>query len=511
MSASRTAVTRVFNHRLRPEAHLAPTRLNEQFLTDGYQDGSMARLADYRQTAEFVRQMPTAAEKIAFVNPYERPWARMETKWHRVQHALLHKTRKAHALPPIPRYFDCLDFYQWITRMVEVEHRRAPFRLPVRAFESRLTESLLCSLDGATQLSKTAADGFLRRALDDAFASLAHTNDLVDLRVSHSPRCESFWICAGFSHLYRGYDHVTGLPVDDIRRQARIIGDHRQKLGELAFTMRDELVAQVRQRAPLKDTFDFPRLSIDDFQWMEEWRALQKAKETPKQAEKAPPEESDEQKQAEEQHARRRVQNTGAFERLQNEKLFSPLVYNIWPDEEPLWQCPGYEPESDETHPFGRLAIKNTHSLNEQIAYWGMQDEEAAATRFNCLRSTAVSSLFNWLNGQAHCAGYTQYGWLDDGRPTDFAAPFHSQLILSDGREFFFASAQLNTIAFNIMCKGFENDRANGIQFEGPFNLYDEFDPSTATFKHKPAGAETLVDGLNPQVMERLLGYLHTH
>ncbi|KAI6232761.1 28S ribosomal protein S30, mitochondrial [Aphelenchoides fujianensis] len=462
MSASRAAVTRVFNHRLRPEAHLAPTRLNEQFLTDGYQDGSIARLADYRKTAEFVRQMPTAAEKIAFVNPYERPWIRLETKWHRVQHAFLHKTRKAHVLPPIPRYFDCLDFYQWITRMVEVEHRRAPFRLPVRAFESRLTESLLCSLDGATQLSKTAADGFLRRALDDAFASLAHTNDLVDLRVSHSPRCESFWICAGFSHLYRGYDHVTGLPVDDIRRQARIIGDHRQKLGELAFTMRDELVAQVRQRAPLKDTFDFPRLSLDDFQWMQEWRQLQKAKQSEeaadrqKPAEEAPPEESEDQKREEEQHARRRVQSMGAFERLQNEKLFSPLVYNIWPDEEPL-------------------------------------------------------SLFNWLNGQAHCAGYTQYGWVDDGRLTDFAAPFHSQLILSDGREFFFASAQLNTIAFNIMCKGFDNDRANGIQFEGPFNLYDEFDPSTATFKHKPVGAETLADGLNPQVMERLLGYLHTH
>lgn len=45
--------------------------------------------------------------------------------------------------------------------------------------------------------------------------------------------------------------------------------------------------------------------------------------------------------------------------------------------------------------------------------------------------------------------GYTQY--------TDIESPLTSQLILSDGKEFSFGVAQLNTIAINIDVEGFQN------------------------------------------------------
>lgn len=33
---------------------------------------------------DMVRQLKTPAERIEFVNPYERPWKRVEKRWHRL-------------------------------------------------------------------------------------------------------------------------------------------------------------------------------------------------------------------------------------------------------------------------------------------------------------------------------------------------------------------------------------------------------------------------------------------
>ena len=94
----------------------------------------------------------------------------------------------------------------------------------------------------------------------------------IRLQISHNSRCESFWVRAGFESLYDTYDFQTGQTYRDYERGDRVPGDNMyvqfeklpfgswqvvfsQKLGTLAFTMRDELVAQVRQRTPMKVRF----------------------------------------------------------------------------------------------------------------------------------------------------------------------------------------------------------------------------------------------------------------
>jgi hypothetical protein len=90
-----------------------------------------------------------------------------------------------------------------------------------------------------------------------------------------------------------------------------------------------------------------------------------------------------------------------------------------------------------------------------------------------CVKAAAIASLFNWLNGQAHCLGGKQeltisqickFSGISISMPslfpghtqyTELAAPLTSQLILSDGQQnFWFAVAQLNTLAINIEVEG---------------------------------------------------------
>lgn len=41
------------------------------------------RLYDYQVMSELVRSLPTASERIDFVNPYEREFTRREKRFHR--------------------------------------------------------------------------------------------------------------------------------------------------------------------------------------------------------------------------------------------------------------------------------------------------------------------------------------------------------------------------------------------------------------------------------------------
>ncbi|KAI6231586.1 Ribosomal protein L37/S30 family-containing protein [Aphelenchoides besseyi] len=516
--SGRRAAQDLFSHRLRHDPHPSPTILNESFLSEGFHDGSLARLNDYHRMAGYVRDMPTVAERIRFVSPFERDWTRTERKWHRVQHRSLYSPRRAWGIPLTPTYFDCINFYKYITRMEEAVSNELSFNLPVKSFEKRLTESLLCSLDSQAKFTKEASDEFLRRILDDALNSLAHTNDFTDLRISHAPRCESFWICAGFEHLYRTYSMMSGKKGEyvneGIRTHRRLIGDHRQKLGELAFTMRDEFIAQIRQRTPIQLRPDLNKLTFP-----KAWRKCESGEMASTEIDanlKRRRELSKQKKDYEEGKSKKKFTVKDQeelddlpinFDMHREVFLHSPLTYNLIPDGEPLWQCPGYEPENGaETHPYGRLAIKNVFDLNKRVDYWGYDDlKEYNETLASSYRSTAITTLFNWLNAQAHSLGYTQYGYVENGEPSDFNEPFCSRLILSDGCRFLFATAELQTIAFNISVKGFNNERMNGIVYDGIYYLFNEFDSKQKTFKHYNIDGK-LVEGLNPKVMERLLG-----
>jgi hypothetical protein len=107
--------------------------------------------------------------------------------------------------------------------------------------------------------------------------------------------------------------------------------------------------------------------------------------------------------------------------------------------------------------------------------------------------------------------GHTQF--------TDIEQPITSQLILSDGKEFYFAIGQLNTIAINIEAEGnfctifpylypyilgFDNPRTNFCCVEGPFMLYDAFDQRTKSFSHRNIMGKR-EQGLNKHVLKRLL------
>lgn len=142
-----------------------------------------------------------------------------------------------------------------------------------------------------------------------------------------------------------------------------------------------------------------------------------------------------------------------------------------------------------------------------------MKDQaEIEETRLECLRSTAISTLFNCLNGQAHCDGYTQY--TDDGKINRT-----SQLVLADGKQFFFAIGQLRNIAFNInwdligksnpdYVNLFPERKPNLVLYEGPYNLFDEYDAAKGTFKHFDAETQKLKPGLNPIVLQNFLNML---
>ncbi|CAJ0575571.1 unnamed protein product, partial [Mesorhabditis spiculigera] len=404
--------------------------LNEEFLNEGDRTGAGARLWDYHETARIINSLPTIAEKIDFASPYERPWVKFEETWRRDYHPTLHSPRKAWRVPSVPEYFDVLPFYQHITktRVVwkDVDEYYEGLNPPTALFEELLADSMngintRFPVDNAENLAKNA-DAVAASTLDSAILSVAHNNPrFQDYRIAYDVQSEAFWIKAGFDFLYDvkeiGDKEVTRKKPREI---SKYIGDDRRHLGELAFVHRDRLSAQVRCREPLKPLFglDDPQATMPVFPAGEE-----------------------------------------------PDVKFSPKIFNLWPDSEALWQCPGYFADSGETHPHTRLAVKSLAPLLPRLQYWqdGWRRENEVEIPVDLVAAQAVVSLFTTLCAQAHTAGFTQY--------TDVTRPFTSQLALFDGKGFWFAVGQLNTLAFNIECDGFVNPRTNYVQINGPYQL----------------------------------------
>uniref|UniRef100_A0A1I7ZCS1 39S ribosomal protein L37, mitochondrial n=1 Tax=Steinernema glaseri TaxID=37863 RepID=A0A1I7ZCS1_9BILA len=436
--------------------HKPLNMLQEEFPNQGDATGHGPRLYDYHDMAEKVRSLPTATEKIEFVNPYEREWNSVEKTWRRQWHPQLMAPRKAWNVPSIPRYFDSLDFYKYITKCrVETENFDRFYKgivPPTKKFEARLLESLDASeASNSVDLPEAErANRFLRNVIDDAMISLAHNVELLqEYRLSHSARCESFWIRSGFLSMYDKKEIGSDTVERKLRYANRFIGDDRRKLGELSFVLRDELAAQLRSTKPLRQLFDLTS-----------------------------------------EEATRPVFDEDV--KVEEDIIFSPKVFNMWPDKDVLWQCPGYDSDSNETHKYGRLAIKDMSALNTLSDYWKVEGEEAESVRRDAMTACAVSSLFSWLNAQAHCLGYTQY--------TDLDRPLVSQLVLTDGNEFFFALAQLNTLAINIDVDGFVNDRSNVCFVDGPHPLFVE-EKETG----EGEGKTKTVKKVNQHVLSRIL------
>lgn len=145
------------------------------------------------------------------------------------------------------------------------------------------------------------------------------------------------------------------------------------------------------------------------------------------------------------------------------------------------------------------MAFKNTADLREKFAQWRMDPEEEQATRAELLEATAAATLFNWTNAQAHCQGFTQYNDLDK--------PFTSQAVFTEGRTFFFGVYQLNTLAINVKCPGFVNNKVNQLACLGPVDLFEQFDPASRRFQYRAEDGQ-LQPGLNPQVLQSVLRML---
>lgn len=387
--------------------------LQEEFMPEANKTGTGPRLADYLAIKKIVESLETPQEKIDFVNPYEREWTRVEKKWHRRWHPKLFGTRKAWALPVVPKYFDCSSYYQYITKMRLINDKKSFDNLfknlvfPTSAFEKKVTESLISFLfTESIDSDKIKTDKFLRALLWDAESYLGiNRQSFKNLRISETERIESFWVRGGFSHFYEWQPIWEKEPILNRRLMKKFIGDDRRKLGELAFTMRDEFAIHIRQENPMTHLF-----SLNDHETVE----------------------------------------SPLFDKDVDLKdiCYSPKIFNLWPDKDPLWQCPGYEYDCGETHKYGRVALKNTLDINKRLDYWKVVNDGENVSK-NMYNSVAISSLFNWLNAQAHCNGYTQF--------TDLDKPFVSNLILSDGHKFAFATGQLNTIAINIDNPGIIN------------------------------------------------------
>ncbi|KJH53493.1 hypothetical protein DICVIV_00236 [Dictyocaulus viviparus] len=396
-------------------------------LNAGDVSGAGVRLFDYYKTAELVNQFPTIKEKIDFVSPYERPWTKAEKTWRRAWHPSLMSTRKAWALPLVPKYFDCMKYYQYITktRIVEssLDSYYAGLNPPIASYEKAAQESLFAILSSDRfETEDERVSAILAALVDDAIYSVVHNVPRFgDCRIAYDVQSESFWIRSGFMFLYDTKPIGSDTVVRNLRTATKFTGDDRRKLGELAFVSRDRLAVQMRTREPLS-----PLHSLES---EEATRPLF-------------PEEVD----------------------VTNDVLFPPKVMNLWPDENPLWQCPGYFVESEETHVVGRVGAKSLYWLDEQCKYWDAPPEESWQMWEESAKAQAVASLFTTLCAQAHTAGFTQY--------TDITRPFTSQLILSNGVYFMFAVGQLNTIAINIECDGFENPKTNLCQLENPINFF---------------------------------------
>lgn len=462
----------------KPHQHHQPKHmLQEDFANAGDESGAGVRLFDYYKTAEIVNSMPTIKEKIDSVSPYERPWTRAERTWRREWHPTLMATRKAWGIPPTPGHFDTLEYYKYLTK-TRVDNRSLDeyyhgLRPPTAELQKSFQNTMKSMEYGDGQnFSDEDTQKLFGSLIDDAMGGVAHNvSRLADYRVAYDVESEAFWIRSGFMFLYDVFDEKdketgkvkTKRKLDNF---PKFIGDDRRKLGELAFVHRDKLAAQVRSKEP-----PAPLHSLDS------------------EDAKIP-----------------------VFEKGYNfeETLFSPKVYNLWPDQEPLWQCPGYHADSGETHSYGVLSVKSLRPLRKRVAHWmgweneaNLEDsEEAKQMLDDGARSQAVISMFTTLCAQAHSHGFTQY--------TDITRPFTSQMILSDGLNFYFAMGQLNTLAINIDCDGFVNPRTNYIRIEGPhrlFELCDEKGDYIST--EEEIDVENKVQrkhahGLNEKVLERV-------
>ncbi|CAJ0594743.1 unnamed protein product [Cylicocyclus nassatus] len=436
--------------------------LTEEFPNEGDASGAGVRLYDYYKTAELVNQLPTTKEKIDFVSPYERPWARPEKTWHRPWHPSLMSTRKAWALPLVPAYFDVLKYYQYLTktRLVEasLDNYYSGLVPPTASYEKTVQENLRSILESTRYDSEDErVSAILAALIDEAIFSVAHNVPrLGDYRVAYDVQSECFWVRSGFMFLYDVKEIGSNEITRKIRKNSKFIGDDRRKLGELAFVSRDQLAVQLRSREPLASLHS-----------LESEEACQPVF----------PSEVD-----------------------INDVLYSPKVMNLWPDEDPLWQCPGYFAESEETHSYGRIGAKSLSLLDDRCEYWApigeVPAEEKTELWQECAKAQAVASLFTTLCAQAHTHGFTQY--------TDVTRPFTSQMMLSNGVDFVFAVGQLNTLAMNIECDGFENPRTNICHVESPIRLYDGY--SEGKFYHiSPEGEK---EGLNSKVLLRILQML---
>ncbi|CAB3408757.1 unnamed protein product [Caenorhabditis bovis] len=456
---------RIAHENLKEAKHI----LQEEFPNAGDASGAGVRLYDYYKTAEIVHSLPTIKEKIDFVSPYERPWTRAEKTWRRDWHPSLMATRKAWGIPVTPMYFDTFHYYQNLTK-TRVEHGSLDeyyhgLRPPTQEFNNSFISTLdSMGFGDGMEFDDEKTQKLLGAMIDDAMGGIAHNvSRLADQRVAYDVASEAFWIRSGFAFLYNEPEKGTGEEKKRIFNFPKYIGDDRRKLGELAFVHRDKLAAQVRSRDPLTPYFPLDsedaKLPVFDENMLSEW--------------------------------------------LQ----YSPKVYNFWPDSQPLWQCPGYHADSDESHSYGVLAVKSLRPLRQRVAYWmgwendkDIDDVEEAKQMFDeAARSQAVVSLFTTLCAQAHCHGFTQY--------TDVTRPFTSQLILSDGINFYFAVGQLNTLAINIECEGFVNPKSNFVRIEGPFRLFNLYDTEEG-YKTAEVSEETkevkVSNSLNHKVLERI-------
>lgn len=426
-----------------------------------------ARLTDYYWIQDHVKSLKTPTERIDFINPYERPWSRFEKKWHRVFHPELFEPRKSWLISPIPKYYDSLNFFKYITKTKVIEETKimdgyySGLVPPTKKFEKRMIESLKVFLNENEKNDKKVSE-LLRTIFDDAQMSISHNVDWIQkYRQSTNERCESFWIRGGFKQMYHElevWDETGKIDKKNVGK-ARFVGDDHRKLGELLFTMRDQLAVQLRGKTGLKEVVEWSKKEIIESPIFDE-----------------------------------KID-------INDDVIFNPTVFKLEKDVNPLWQCPGYESDSNEIFKYGRLAIKSTYELQEQMKKWKIHEEsdEYDKTNYECLVSTAITSMFNWLNGQAHCNGFTQFN--------DLEMPFTSQMILSDGKQFLFALGQLNTIAINVEVDGFINRKSNLCFIDGPYNLYDEYDDEKGQFMYENDNGK-LVEGLNPKVMSRFLQML---
>ncbi|VDP14835.1 unnamed protein product [Heligmosomoides polygyrus] len=525
-AASSATVHRPPHYRKPHRQHEPLHMLQEEFPNAGDASGAGVRLFDYYKTAKIVNQLPTIKDKIDFVNPYERPWTRAEKTWRREWHPKLMSPRKAWALPLVPAYFDVLKYYQYITKTRIVETSLDNYYLglvpPTASYEKAMQESLRAILTSDRFSSEDErVSAILAALVDEAVFSVAHNvSRLADYRVAYDVQNESFWIRSGFMFLYDTQPIGSNEVVRDFKKAKKFTGDDRRKLGELAFTSRDRLAVQLRSREALAPLHSLESDDACQPLFAQDVDVVKDVLFSPKIVQNI----------VKRYEVVRSIQSKfvsslyGTYSVVGNVRI-RVQVMNIWPDEDPLWQCPGYFVESDETHTYCRVGAKSLSLLDERCKEWDAPPEESAELWQDCAKAQAVASLFTNLCAQAHTHGFTQY--------TDVTRPFTSQLMLSNGVNFVFAVGQLNTIAINIECdgehslgfkgrscvgvvssskqplsnmsiSGFDNPKTNVCHVEPPIRLYDEFREG----KFYCATTEGEKEGLNPQVLLRVLQML---